>query len=311
MIFNQRTVQKLNEYTKDYSLIIYSRFFPDTIYLLNDDSINIDKYIKNSLNSRIFICYSKKIYYNNNRPENIQKLIPNAKIIAPNMLENIKNCFKGTDFVPDLDNKSTQKYIISNIDNYLTLHNKVKQNIEIIFSHIPNRHYAGAKGTKPRDDFEIDFSTTKDIVSSLTNAIKFNLEKIDSRNFQRDLFHEVVYDLRIFIKKFFDIQKRKELIDDISAPILIKNQKEHIIFLIVNKLLKDDLKMTSNNKEDAIRYFTNIYRVVKFNKLYEINKNKNLTIKHFKSMDNFKELESLIDTKSPNMKSGLTFELSQ
>ena len=118
MIYNQRTVQKINDYTKEYSLIVYSKFIPNNIYLLNDDSVDINKYIKNSYNSRFFICYSKIVYDCNNRTDKIQKFIPNAKIIAPHMLKSIQNCFLGTDFVPDLENLSTQKHIISKIDDY-------------------------------------------------------------------------------------------------------------------------------------------------------------------------------------------------
>ena len=310
MIFNQRTVQKLEVYTKKYSTIIYSKYTPDSIYLTNDTNVNIDRYINNSFNSKFFIFYSKKIFDNNNQTYNIQNLIPNAKMIPIHMLKNIKNCFIDSGFVPDLDNENTKKNIIINIDNQLTLHNTIKENLEIIFKHIPTRHYAGAKGTKSRIDFEENYNNNKDIVNSLDTAIKYNLERISHKYFKNVLFNDIIFYLRQYIRKYLTSQIKLNTIDNISSPINIKNQKNEIIISIVNILTENDYQIKSKNKDEAIKYFTNIYRVVKFNKLYESTLTENRAISNFVDVKTFADLESIIDVKVPDINSGISYELS-
>ena len=65
-------------------------------------------------------------------------------MVYQHLKDNIIQCFNVDNNIKiDISNKQTQNHIINNINQFLTVHFRVKKHIENIFKILPKTHYAG------------------------------------------------------------------------------------------------------------------------------------------------------------------------
>ncbi len=81
--------------------------------------------------------------------------------------------------------------------------------------------------------------------------------------------------------------------DKLTSTKLLRDSKLEIIGYVVNKILQlDNVKIYNSNinqQKEAVRYFNNIYRLIKFNPL--LYSDKDLVIEKYQDIDSIKEIE--------------------
>jgi len=224
-------------------------------------------------------------------------------MIAPHLREIYIKILRTEKILTDIKNKTTQRKLITDIDIFITLYNKISNYVDDIFKKIPTRHYGGTKGTKTRRLFEITIKYKTQIIA-INKAIKNQISQMDKRKYKGLLFDETVSHFRTFTSNF--LKQLKENSDvDITAPKHLKNQKAEMVNYIYNEIILTDIEITPTNKAEAKRYFKNIYNNIKYLNLYikdKKNNDLNLSIKNFIEIDDISQLDKDIKTQLSELK---------
>ena len=314
MLFNPSSYNNIENLSNEFNTIIFSIYKKDTIYYLKDN-IEIEPYLKNNLNSPFIIIYSEKYFESVNlqNRKNLKNIIADSKIIAPHLREYFFNIIKTESVVPDIKNETTQQKFIKDIDNFITLYSKINRFTDLILKQIPSRHFAGAKGTKFRTEFETT-SKHKTEITAINAIIKKHISQIKCKECKGLFYDETVSHFRIYVSNFLKQLKSNDT--DITAPKHLKEKKSDIINFIYNEIILNDIYLTSTNEAEAKKYFKNIYNNMRYLNLYTKDKKNNqlnLSIKNFIEVDSITQIESEIKSHLPTVKTtnsnAITFNL--
>lgn len=315
MLVKTKYYEEIERLSHEFDTILFSIYQRDTIFLLKDN-IDITPYEKNNINSEFVVLYNKGQFRIDNM-SNIESAIDKTNMIPTHLKEFYKDMFdikKG--FIPDITRPETKKILVKRINRFLTIHSKVTNYIETIFSKIPTRHYGGSIGTKSRKEFE-DIQKDKNISTALHYTLKSIIKNVKGNELKGALYVTTrKYLVRIiadFIdellqKKSYNIIKAHLLGDgdiNITAPKHLKSHKKIIVGLIIKDILTYKLDLDLTMKSEAEKYFENIYRTLKYNHLYEKsksnNKNLELSIKNFHEISSIDEMLELLKDKLPQL----------
>jgi hypothetical protein len=306
MIFTPYDFSKIEEYTQNYKTILYSE--PNkTLYKIKDNIEDINTHIKNEIDSSFIVIYSERIFKDNDNTDNIKKIIKSKEnSIQEHMKANFIKCFKvDTNIINNIQQEKTQNHIISNLDRYLTIYNKVKLNIEKVFKDaIEKTHYAGAvqNSDKTKNKKRVKFEnnlTSKNGVKLILELVKGNLDVSSIQSPNRLLYHETIAFFMKYLSKFLnDLQTA--IPQKLTSTKLLREQKLNVITFIVNEFLKSNLQINNCHLSDAQNKFKYIFRKIKFTDIIYTPEISTLTIEKTKIINSVDEIVIIPKIKEPS-----------